>query len=154
MKRLFAITTVVVLCSALFFVVVGAAADMKEKPLKGSWSGKTYSNPSITCADGSLLIVAIGEGHMNITGASDWLSWGCLNTSTGQSTGFAVVTAANGDALYLTSSIQFLDPIKGSWFQTNIIFGGTGRFDGATGSANSEGTFDFTNPPGVWAGTK
>ena len=153
MKRLFAITTVVVLCSALFSVVVYAGAEVQ-----GSWSGKTYltSNP----CDGGQQFLAIGKGHLNLIGAGTWVSFGCLSGifTTPVGIGSAIITTATGDDLYLNIRITFTytgDRI-GTWHQDEITVGGTGRFKGAQGVSSSDGFFNWlTEPgePGVWNGT-
>lgn len=53
-----------------------------------------------------------------------------------------VWVAANGDTVTnLTTS--FVPAPDGSYVQTIVITGGTGRFEGATGSATITGDFDF-----------
>ena len=54
------------------------------------------------------------------------------------------ITAANGDMLFLTTSGRGTDPTHG--LGTFTFVGGTGRFQGATGSF--EQTITFAVPPG------
>jgi hypothetical protein len=89
---------------------------------------------------------------MTHTGGSEWFSLGCLNPQTGIGVGTAVITASNGDFLYLNISIQ-LDPVSGIWVQSEQIIGGTGMFEGATGTGESSGTFEFVGAMNVWSGT-
>lgn len=163
MKRHLAITAVTLLCSATFFVVVCAGSDMNAysnssalvaRPSKGTWSGTTYIVGLCTSPAGFLRFVGIGKGVSTLTGASDWYSTGCVNPVTGEGEeGDAVITAANGDALYLKAIIDF-DFLNGTWLQSETITGGTGRFADATGESASSGTVTFTGETtAVWEGT-
>jgi hypothetical protein len=168
MKRLFASTVVTLLSSAMFFVVVCAGADMKTGPFNGSWSGKSYQpggggpfQPSVSCPQGAQPFLSIGKGHLNIIGAGDWVSWGCLTAGPSNpliGTGSAIITTATGDALYLNTVITFTFTANmvGTWHQEETATGGTGRFELASsplGPSTSDGTFDWTTQPGVWKGT-
>lgn len=155
MKRIFAITAVMLLSTAMFFVVVCAGADSVTKSTKGTWSGIGYNVGQGNCAPGLLQTMSIGKGVMTLTGESEWFSLGCLDPATGNGLGTAVITAANGDVLYLMINIQLVPETvdSGNWFQTEQIIGGTGRFEGSTGDGSSSGTYKFIGAIDVWAGT-
>lgn len=153
MKRLFSITTIVVLCSALFFVVVCAGAD-PVVPFKGSWSGgSTFYFPSNCPADKPLLAITTAKGVATLTGASKMDATYCCNPSTGYCEGTSKITAANGDEIHL-SVVHNFNPLSGDWTQDEVITGGTGRFKGATGESMSSGTSTLTGPTtDTWQGT-
>jgi len=155
MKRHLAITAVMLLCSAVFFVVVCAGADPVAVPLKGKWEGSAnfiFPAPSSCPADSVMQAIATAKGIMTLTGASEYLSPVCCKAD-GQCVGTAVITAANGDALYLTVT-HFFNPVTGDWSQSEVFIGGTGRFEDATGMSTSSGTSTFTGPTSdIWQGT-
>jgi N-methylhydantoinase B/oxoprolinase/acetone carboxylase alpha subunit len=155
MKRHLAITVVLLLSSAMFFVVVCAGADPVAVPLKGTWKGGSnfiFPAPSSCPADSVMQAIATAKGNMTHTGESEYLSPVCCN-AVGQCVGTAIITAANGDALYL-SVTHFFNPVTGDWSQSDVIIGGTGRFEDATGTSTSSGTSTFTGPTSdIWQGT-
>lgn len=65
--------------------------------------------------------------------------------------GPGVMTAANGDELhgYFVGTVTFIwdgnTPIGSSIDADAVLFGGTGRFEGAFGSIHGTGTMDFSN---------
>ena len=157
MKRLIAITGVMLLSSAIFFVAVGAGAGPSSLPVKGRWSGIGYNVGQGNCPEGYQQNYAIGKGHMTLTGESEWFSEGCSNLATGNSEGNAVITASNGDLIFLTFNIQLSVPDaagSGTWYQVTEITGGTGMFEGVTGgSGTSGGPYRFIGTIDVWSGT-
>jgi len=173
MKRLFAITTVVVLCSALFSVVVYAAGP--TRPSIGTWSGSTTTGlPTGAClaAGGVAEVSAEGTGVASTWGASNWVGdKTCLfilipfgsyldGLQVVQGSGTATVTTANGDKVYLEMVFTFIgnpaplaDP-QGQWTQDVNIAGGTGRFINAVGHAYSSGVWTNNNDGTLsWEGT-
>ena len=93
---------------------------------------------------------------MTLTGESEWFSEGCLNPETGITEGNAVITASNGDSIFLTFELQLIPDTaeSGTWYQTTEIYGGTGRFEGATGPpGTSGGPYRFIGTIDVWSGT-
>lgn len=158
MKRLFAVASVMLLSFAVFFVSASAGAGPVTVALHGTWSGFGYNVGQGSCPEGYLETIAIGKGVMNLTGASQWFSLGCTDPQAGSTEGNAVITAVNGDALYMMFTIQlipdFEGAVSGTWIQDEVIIGGSGRFAGATGSGKSSGTYEFIGPVmDVWAGT-
>lgn len=155
MKRLFAITGVMLLAFAIIFVTVGTAGGPSTKALKGRWSGIGYNVGQGNCPDGYLQNYAIGKGVMNLTGESEWFSEGCLDPVSLNSKGYGVITASNGDQLFLTFDITLYpdSPDTGEWIQDVVITGGTGRFEGVSGTGSSGGPYKFIGPIDVWSGT-
>src|SRR5437867_844372 len=100
----------------------------------------------------SLTITSTGEGeathlgHYTVTGSI------MINVLSGAVTGTFTLTAANGDMLFLTTSGEAPPPSEHPVTVDNVtITGGTGRFEGATGSwvqvGHSGGP--FTGGPGT-----
>lgn len=157
MRRRFAITGVMLLATAVVFVVASEGGGPFATTVKGTWSGYGYNVGQGNCPEGSLESFSIGKGFMTLTGKSEWFAEGCLDPTTGFSVGTAVITAANGDLLFLTTATQLIPDSPeadfGTWSQEEETIGGTGRFEGATGSGMSSGTYQFNGPIDVWTGT-
>jgi hypothetical protein len=172
MKRLFAITVVMLLSSAMFFVVVCAGGDSVTKPFKGKWTGNLYvlgPCPDPSFQPGYSQGINIGKGVSTLTGESDFLFVYCTicseptNTppyfcNTINGSGWGIITAANGDALHVEITyleIDLTDPVP-QWTELETLVGGTGRFEDATGSSDSHGIwtlgtdpFPFGNNPSI-----
>ena len=156
MKRLFAITAVMLLSSAIFFIAVGEAGGPSAMTLKGRWSGIGYNVGQGNCPTGHVQGYVIAKGFMNLTGQSEWFSEGCTNLATFTSEGSAVVTTSDGDRLFVEYAITMSPPDAtgaGTWSQNEDIIGGTGRFEGVTGSSSSGGPYQFIGTIDVWSGT-
>ena len=176
MKRLISITTVVVLCSALFFVVVDASAN--EQSSKGTWSGTNNVSPSTgACleAGGIAESEASGVGIVSHWGAVTWVGDKMcvfLLLPTGvypeyfpvsQGSGAGTITTASGDEIYLEMVFTLIgnpNPItfgghdKGTWTQDVTMVGGTGRFTNLTGHAYGSGVWTNNNDGTLsWEGT-
>ncbi len=157
MKRLFAITVVVLLSSAMFVVVDSARADMNEnssaavpRPFMGRWSGAGNFLPGDSSCPGGAIAIATAKGTLTLTGLSEFVGTYCCNFTTGHCTGTGVLTAANGDALYFTMTQDF-NPATGDFTELEVFTGGTGRFVGATGTSTTSGTTTFMSPTSdVW----
>ena len=111
-----------------------AAQGGRDRPLKGSGSGVG----TVTIVDGVTRITIEGTQHLTHLGRSTYrVDIVCINAAC---TGTGINVAANGDT-YTTS---FFPDGQG----VEIITGGTGRFEGATGRQVSTGTtvFDPTIP--------
>jgi hypothetical protein len=119
------------LLSAVSTVPVTGANSV---PLKGSWSGVTVS------ADGTnfpvVAIVAEGSGELTHLGRYFMSSPHTTNVFTGETIGDQIFTAANGDTL--TAFCEgFPAPQPNGHVVGTLdceITGGTGRFEGATGT--------------------
>ncbi len=161
MKRCLAIAALVFLASTLSFATAFAAekatdksADLALRPWNGVWSGTMQIVGY--CDDGALRILDSGKGFATLMGASEWVATICLNSVTGIGTGSAVITGANGDAVYLAITLQSigLGGSEGTWIETETVTGGTGRFTDAAGSGSSNGTWRATSATSFsWVGT-
>jgi len=162
MKRLIAITTVVVLCSALFCVIVSAADPAAPtRPTKGAWSGTSTVVGS--CNNGiGLLINASGTGVSTHFGKSTWDAPSiCSNFQTPTDllgTGTATITTANGDTIIMTTTFYLfgLGSTGGTWLQNITVTGGTGRFASASGEVTAFGDWVAISPDPptlLWSGT-
>ncbi len=129
-SRLGIITVVVVAIAATAF-----AGDLV--PFRGTWSGATIS------ADLSqfpiVFVVASGTGQLTHLGNFTMVSPHYNNVFDFTLWGQQIFTAADGSVVYATFSGQLTPNADGSLSGTIpcVITGGTGRFDGATG------TYDF-----------
>jgi hypothetical protein len=107
----------------------------KRVPLKGSWSGETVS------ADFSNFppivgVVAAGSGQLTHLGRYTMTSPHTTDVFTGETIGDQIFTAANGDMLtaFCAGFPQFQPDGTVVGGLDCDITGGTGRFEGATGS--------------------
>jgi hypothetical protein len=158
MKRFFAITLVMLLSSAMFFVVVcEGAGNADKKPASGMWSGTIYDVGF--CAGSTpeapvFQAINVGKGVSTLTGKSDWFSVFCtycikpnpdspIGCDEMDGFGWAIITAADGDKLHLelTSVGVDLTATPPIWTELETVVGGTGRFDGASGESHSKGTW-------------
>ncbi len=146
MKRLFAMTVVTLLSTAMFFVVVCAAGGPVTIPSKASWTGIIYTlGASSSCPVGSFQAINIGKGFTNFSGQSDWLAEYCVHFESDTSMagfGWGILTAANGDRLHASLELTVdlsKNPVE--WSETEVFVGGTGRFEGVTGTVDSHGTW-------------
>jgi hypothetical protein len=80
-----------------------------------------------------------GKGHATRLGNFTVTGVSAVYVATGVVLGNWQLTAANGDILFVTMEGSGIDPTHGSGLFT--IVGGTGRFEGATGSYNQIITF-------------
>jgi hypothetical protein len=154
MKRRFAITAVVLLCTAIFVGVVCAGSNPVTKPLKAMWTGTLYVLGP--CTDplfpvGAFQTINIGKGVSTLTGESDFIFGYCtfFDSATSMAgSGWGIVTSAKGDAMYLSVEVTVdLGKTPPEWSETEFIVGGTGRFEGATGSSDSGGTWTVGSNP-------
>jgi hypothetical protein len=127
-QRLYGISLLVAILAAL--ALSGPATAGEQVPFNGKQSGvytqTGFSFPVVTAS-----IVSEGEathvGRFTLTGQV------MIHVITGDAVGVFTLTAANGDMLFLTLvGHPPTDPTHGGGEFT--IVGGTGRFQGATGS--------------------
>ena len=177
MKRLFAITAVTLLFSVMF-LVGGVAAGPVSTPTTAKWTGTLYNVGDCegsTDSDPITYNVNIGQGASSVMGATNFLFMYCVkvNSLTGSATGtgWGIATTAKGDTIHITISDLTLDLTKTpvEWSETEVIIGGTGKFENAIGISFSHGTwttgtdtFPFgtslspplgETPPVGWVGT-
>lgn len=140
--------------------VVAASPDALAKkggndtPFNGSGSGTTTTffvgDPDVTYtsdSNGTLIGNKIGNATYSIIAAQDWndATFGDGGTPCAHSSGDVTITAADGSEVFGTFGGEFNtcetgDP--GTFTSTLVIeiTGGTGRFEGASGTMTSEGT--------------
>jgi hypothetical protein len=113
----------------------------EEVPFKGVEVG-TLSAASFDFPFATILNVAEGEatqfGHYTVTGIV------VVNVLSSTATGTFTMTAANGDMLFITMTGVALQPPSLKETLDNVtVTGGTGRFEGATGSWVNDSHFAF-----------
>src|SRR5436190_6730072 len=114
----------ILLCTALGSSAAQAAQNGTDRPWKATGSATatiSFVNGSVRVTDEGIANAA-HLGKMSAHGVLDCSPLGCDN---GTST--TVYTAANGDTVFVSGVIT-------NGVKVNTIEGGTGRFEGATGS--------------------
>ena len=122
--------------TAVFVMAMATApiSGAKSVPFKGSWSGVTVSATFETFP--VVNIVAEGSGEVTHLGRSFMASPHTTDVTTGETIGDQIFTAANGDIL-TAFCVGFPQPQPDMTVVGSLdceITGGTGRFEGATGS--------------------
>ena len=123
--------------------------DLVERPIKFSSEGTIYYIPGTGDCTGNFhaVIEGCGKGsHMgNIT-----VELGYCMDKDGNLLSYVMgaVTASNGDQIFVVLTGAGEDPGKGP-YQDYMIYDGTGRFTGATGSYTLYGVIDYVN--GIWS---
>lgn len=161
MKRHLAITAAMLLCSAIFFVVVCAGAEMVAVPTQGMWTGTGYIlGPCPDTANfppGAFQVVNVGQGLLTHAGKSNFISSYCTyftSETSMEGSGWMIITTSNGDTLHL--SIEVTDDLSVTptrWTEHETVVGGTGRFEGATGESYSGGPSTFGTDPFPFGGS-
>lgn len=125
------------ICSLLVISMMSSTAigGAQSMPLKGSWSGETVS-ADFTNFPPIVGVVAEGSGQLTHLGRYTMSSPHTTNVETGLTIGDQIFTAANGDMLtaFCAGSPQFQPDGTVVGSLDCEITGGTGRFEGATGS--------------------
>jgi len=106
------------------------------KSLKGSGSGTISYIPG-GCGAGTLQGLSGGpDNNLSHLGKSTVLFTRCIDLSNGEIIGTidGVLTAANGDEVYVRIVGSGVDPVTGVYFEDYIFRGGTGRFANCSGS--------------------
>jgi hypothetical protein len=126
--------------AALTFSLAGPAAANDQVPFKGSLAGTVTVTP-IDPPIASVLIV--GAGNATQLGRFTVEVPHVVNQAIRVGSGEYVFTAANGDTLTadFTGQATLLAPGVLSTSETATITGGTGRFEGSTGSFMAERIF-------------
>ena len=133
MKRFTKIRTLM-LITFLLLGMIPASAVERPFAINGSGVATLITDPS------GNPIGAVATGAGTATHFGQWTVTGNPkytpdNNGVIHSSGEATLTAANGDKLHFTID-GILDPIAGVDQGVFYIVGGTGRFEGASGSAN------------------
>jgi hypothetical protein len=117
------------------------------------------SSDTITSIDFPTMVVeSVGTGHATLLGLFTWNLEVWADLETGTATGTVVLTAANGDSLFteFTATSAPTDiPGTIGISEVHTITGGTGRFEGASGSFTREAVSatDIGATSGVLDGT-
>jgi hypothetical protein len=129
--RLFTIARASKLAAIALSLIAFAIAVAGDVPFKGSAIGAATP---VGVEGGIVQLHTAASGHCtllgNFTSAEELL----FNPGTGQIAGSVVFTAANGATLYGTTAAQFIS--ANTVVGTYTITGGTGRLEGASGSAD------------------
>ena len=133
MKRFTKIRTLIL---TLFVLLATIPASAVERPFALNGTGVA----TLITDDAGHLIGAIPTGSGTATHLGQWTVSGNVkytpdNEGVLRSSGDAIIVAANGDKLH-TKIDGILDPIAAMDQGVFYFVGGTGRFEGASGSAN------------------
>jgi len=134
---------------ALALPMYAAAGDVA--PLKGSEAG-TFQLLG-PCAAGGIGLEVTGAGHATLLGSYTGEYRECFNPANGAVTnGTFTLTASNGDKLFGTYAGQAVPSGTNVLYDDpGVITGGTGRFSGASGTANTSGVANLAT--GEYQGT-
>lgn len=129
-----------VIAGALMVCLAGPVSAGDQVPFRGSMSGSatiTPINPPIV----SVLLETSGQATQ--LGRFSLEAPHIVNQATLTAVGTYVFTAADGSTLTasLSGSATLVAPGQLAIAEQGVITGGTGRFDGATGSFSTERTF-------------
>ncbi len=100
-----------------------------------------FDNTIEGCAPAPYLTLE-GEGNASHIGHYTVINFGCYD---GMSVMNGKITAANGDEIHTYVESAWQDLETEIWYYHYIIYGGTGRFDGAYGEVDLFGTIDMAN---------
>ena len=92
--------------------------------------------------DFGYITLITGEGHASHMGHYTVKNTICFFNGTQTFCGF--LTAANGDEIHTVVMDSGPDPVYGIYLEY-IVLGGTGRFEGITGTISMYGSMDFGN---------
>jgi hypothetical protein len=142
-RRLYWFSVLVALLAALTLSAPAMAAG-KPVPFKGRSSG-VVSAVGFDPVAGIAHTRVAGQGQATHLGRFTQTGDVGVDVATGNARGTWTLTAANGDMLFLEMEAYGIDPTHGVGAFT--IVGGTGRFQGASGSY--EQMITFTVAPGT-----
>jgi hypothetical protein len=141
---------IVLLVLAALALPMAATADDQLR-LDGSEAG-TFQVLG-PCETGGLALEVTGTGHATFIGKYTGNYRECFDPATGAVTGGSfTLTAEHGDTLYGTYAGQAIPSgANVSYDDPGVITGGTGRFAGASGTANTTGVANLAT--GDYQGT-
>ena len=147
--------------SALVALAVPVAHAQKPAvPFKASLTTQeTLGFDPVACPIAFLQGTTTGAGHASHMGSVTLHSTDCVVQAAGQFTftdGRLVLTAANGDQLNASYSGMLLPSATPAVYTLSGSFtvtGGTGRFDGATGSGSLQGSNNIVTGQGGYTAT-
>jgi hypothetical protein len=129
-------------------------------PFSGSFTIATSGtvNCPPTCPPTTLRVSGTEEGTATHLGSFTAVSVDIVDMATSTSTGTLALTAANGDTLYATTAggqEEFIPPNISVIRVVATITGGTGRFEGATGTFTMRyrGEIDYQSATSIGSGT-
>jgi hypothetical protein len=148
-QRLYGFSVLAAVLAAL--TLSGSATAGQQVPFKGRSSGVVvttgFEDPCVSISlDGHPCVSTTldGEGEATHLGHFTVTAKVFVDVITGIAIGSWMLTAANGDVLFVTFVGFGIDPTHGGGDMT--VEGGTGRFQGATGDYTQRIT--FSDPPG------
>ena len=135
-------------------------------PFSGSMNGYVNPGGSVSCDPGWQTVTLEAEGEVLHCGQCKLYSENCSQGTSQQGgvveNGFGEIIAASGDTIYVAYSGTFTfdtyPPTMGTFSLTGSVVGGSGRFEGATGSIDVSAVQHYTvGPPWQaslsWTGT-
>jgi hypothetical protein len=134
------IATALGLVVSLAIAVVGPVAAKELVPFRGEMSGTATVTP---IAPPVVSVLLETSGVATQLGRFTLVAPHTVNQATLTATGTYTLTAADGSTLTatLSGSATLVAPGQLSIAETGIITGGTGRFEGATGTFSTQRTF-------------
>ena len=103
---------------------------------------KFFETTGTMVLEGGSIVMIFGEGHASHLGLYTVKNIPC--DFYGFSTFCGILTAANGDEIHTVVIASGPDPVYGVYLEY-IVLGGTGRFEGSTGTISMYGSLDFVN---------
>lgn len=121
--------------------------------INGKESGHIFINPTTVDGQSMLLTDDCADGVGTHLGRYKLLARELISVDTGAvSQGAFIIIAANGDTISGTYDGQAtFEPSGASWVAEGPVAGGTGRFEGATGTFTFRGRSDFSTCQSVGA---
>jgi len=134
----------VVIAAAVVLCLAGPVAASEQVPFRGSLTGSATVTP-LDPPLASVLLEAAGSASQ--LGRFTLEAPHIVNQATQTAVGTYLFTAADGSTLTatLSGSASMVSPGVLALAETGTITGGTGRFDGATGSFSMQRTFDLAS---------
>jgi hypothetical protein len=122
------------ICAFVVLLAALPALAAEQVPFKGTWIGSTVSATPV--GESVVLVVSSGTGITTHLGKMVMTTPHLSYLDTFVVEGTQVFTAANGDILNATITGQFVPNAEGNLEATliGLITGGTGRFEGASGT--------------------
>ncbi len=119
------------------------AGGDQERPFKQDLQGYVVGmGADAGCTEGALWRTSMeGTGTVTHMGRVTWEASHCFHPNGTFSDSAITITAANGDQLFG----EYTGAMTGAttWMEIDSFFGGTGRFEGATGLAHGTGWVDM-----------
>lgn len=132
-------------------LLAAPAATQRFVPIHGAFATTIVTVPTPNPFVFTLLVSFVG--HASHLGHTTGNSVYTVDFSTGQQSGSSTYIAANGNQLYATYSGTFTPPDPNGVVQfsgTQTFTGGTGRFQGATGTTFGQGTANVSTGVGQY----